>query len=175
VLLLVLAVAGAGVTAGVGSRLEVWLRGNPISHLFDPGSRAHAGLVQWLRGEASWMAPTWIATWFAGGLIIGLAFPHWRLRYTLGAMVGFTAALMFLPTPFLAASEWAQRQDTLWEAVKQALPQWRTARFVVLPLIGGLGIAAAGIPLGARTGRTLHTRRGLRSWRLKKARKRRQR
>lgn len=173
VMLVLLAVLLLASSAGVAGGLDRILGGGPITALlsFDPGQRAR--LASWLRVEGSWTLPVWVIASVCMGVSCGLAFPHWRLRWWPVGVGAMALAALCIPLVVITPVEWAYEHDHFRDAWRSNEPSWRDLRLLAWPLALAVAMAWATMPTGQRIGRTLHTRRGLRSWRLKRARKRR--
>ena len=119
------------------------------------------------------MLPIWLITSIAMGVVIGLLFPHWRVRWW---PIG-VGAVVFIPlwiTTFLLTAEtWAEGNLTLLESWRKSQPGWNELRWILWPFGLAVVLSWGMIPIGQRAAR--FAQKGLRSRRFKKARKRRSR
>ena len=175
VLLALFTIATVFFSGSIGAGLQSVLGRAPIITLLSMDARQQARLMHWYEYEGIWMVPIWLIVSVCVGVVIGLAFPHWRARWWpigVGAVVFIPLwAAVFL----LTAETWAEGNFSLLQAWQESQPGWDELRWILWPLGVAAVLSWGMIPIGQRAARARFSQKGLRSRRLKKARKRRNR
>lgn len=171
-LLLILPGIATTTAVGIAQGLDYSLGASGPGALFSLDPHQRARLSGWLESEGTWLIPSWLISAGAVGVLVGIAFPHWRVwRWVLGVGAA-TLALLVLTPPIAACSDYAYRGTPFLAAWEKQLPGKRDLILTLPVVAGGVAISAAAMPAGLRVGRRLSSR-GLRSRRLRKARARR--
>ena len=146
---------------------------DPMISLFNLSPARQRLLSDWIAESGAFLLPVWLAASLCTGIVAGLLFPHWRLRWwPVGAGAGLAVAVL-LPALIVGATEWSYSNTLFWPEVSDAMPEWRELRIFLWLWGSGMVVAWGLMPAGQRAARRYFEDRGLRAWGLKKARKRR--
>jgi hypothetical protein len=156
----------------IGMTLQTLLGRDPTFALLTPSQDQQAGLTEWLRYYGIWLLPLWLVASASTGIAFGFVFPHWRLRWWPIGVAAMALSVVFLLLLVIAPVEWAYDERSLTDAWNGLQANRGGAQRSLWVMGFAVAIAWAAMPTGGRLGRDLHTRKGLRSWRLKRARKR---
>jgi len=142
-----------------------------VSALFSQGSPERRRLEGWMSDTGSWAAPSWAIACIGAGAAVGLAFPHWRMRWWLP---GAPAALLLIHAVAFAAvvlGQWAGEDVSLAQACRVQAREFGSFTLFIAPLAAGLVLASVAMRATLGVSRAAHLGRGLGSRRLRRARK----
>ena len=170
-----LTLLGTVVCAGIANGLGNAFRGQPLGAIFDPSDLVRSRLHNWWIREGFWVVPVWAAVWSALGLLSGVWFSHWRVRWYLPAMIALAASVFAVPAILLGLAHWAHDGTPVLDVMLHELRDLNGLASFVIPLASGLLLSSLMLHIGSRAGRRFSTDRGLRSRKLRRARKNRNR
>jgi|GEM_PF-3048365 len=170
-----LTLLGTVICAGVANGIGNAFRGQPLGAIFDSSDLVRTRLHNWWIREGFWVVPVWAAVWSALGLFSGEWFSHWRARWYLAGMVILGAAAFAVPAILLGLAHWAHDGTPALDVMLHELRDLSGLASFVMPLAAGLLLSSLMLHIGLRAGRRFNPDRGLRSRRLRRARKNRSR
>lgn len=160
---------------GIAQGLNEVLYRDPIFEILSLEPRARALLQNWLADVGVWLLPVWVLGTIGTGIAFGGLFHHWRLRWFPVGVAAVVITAAALPLLVGAPVLWAYGQRPFLEYLREAEPDWHNLRYFWWPWVTALALAWAIMPTGQRHGRKALVGNGLRSRRLKQARKQRSR
>ncbi len=175
VLLVGLLVLGAVFSREIAVGLDDALVGKPFTTLFKSDTLVLRRLGSWWTYEGVWLVPVWGVAWIAIGLLTGVLFPHWKVRWWLVGMAALTVVWFLIHTSLLALRVWARFGTPVLETFAGTSTSDKELALVLLVLAAGVGLTALVMPAAQTSGRKLMTTKGLRSKRLTRTRKKRSR
>ncbi|MDQ7013330.1 MAG: hypothetical protein Q9O74_05460 [Planctomycetota bacterium] len=175
--MLLVAVLALGLVfcAQVAEGLDEALVGKPFSAFFKPDAVVQQRLGDWWTYGGVWIVPVWGVAWLSIGLLTGVFFPHWRVRWWLVGMAGLTVAGFFIPTVLIALDDWVQYGTPPSVAAVRTRTDSNELASLLLPLAVGVGLTAVVMPFAQTAGQKRLATKGLRSKRLTRTRRKRSR
>ncbi|MFG0259296.1 MAG: hypothetical protein ACF8LK_03000 [Phycisphaerales bacterium JB041] len=170
-----LTVLGVVFCAGIAAGLSDAFYRQPIGEIIRPNEIVRARFHNWWIDEGFWIVPSWAVLWSIHGLFAGLWFPHWRVKRYLAGMAALAAASVVVPLTLAGLSRWAADGSSPFEAVPHELRNPVEAASFFVPLAAGVLLSSILLHGGLRAGRRVYRDRGLRSPKLRRARRARER
>lgn len=147
----------------------------PPGAIFSPNDIVRERLHNWWMDIGFVVVPAWLVLWPVLGLLGGAWFPHWRVQRYLAGMVSLAVLPFVVSAVAVGLSRWVEDGTPPIRAAVGGLRDLYGPAGFAVSLLGGLLLSSLAMPIGLRTGRRLTADRGLRSRRLGRARKKRNR
>lgn len=170
-----LTLLGGVFCAAIADGLSNALRGQPFGAFLHPDGLVRTKLHNWWTRDGIWVIPVWATLWSTLGLFCGVWFSHWRVRWYLAGMATLAAAALVVPLTLTGLLRWAHNGTSPLDAIPHELRSSTEAASFVVPLVAGVLLSSIVMRVGLRAGRRLNTDRGLRSRKLPRARRNRNR